>query len=281
MAINFKMAVPALRYGLQRFGIFSAKPFSTSLASFKSIKLSQEPIERLQLKAAKKPKTLSKMLKAAQQVLTAPMIFASDVETTGAIPDDYGPHTISALGLVGYSQGVKELSFDCILNPGRPCSTPAITMHGLQSDDLKKRKTFEHAIPKYLVVLQLYQPAPLGFHDAAFEKRVLKFESDNIKSQPQYRALFESTTIFCSYQLALTIRPKLKNHNTLDQLCNYYGINNDARKNGHGEYVDRQILMQMLLKLSEDVIDKAQAAGVLDDMLKFEAIPNLLDEARF
>lgn len=261
------MIVTPIKLGLQQFGIFGKASFSTLLNQQDRLRYSSDSVLRIQKKAKRDPSGLSRLIKAAAKVDTQSPTFVSDVETTGVIADQYGPHRIVALGLVAYNQeNAKDESFEYILNPHRPCNTPAIKMHGLQSTDLASMPTLEQAFPGYLHILDKDPDANLWFYNAAFDKN--RIISELKHSQPNYASAFEAKTIFCSYQLALTIRPKLKGHNTLDNLCKYYGISLDSRANGHGALIDCYLLMQLLNKLAEDVLGKAQEAKILDAMLE-------------
>jgi len=257
---------------LQQFGIFGRASFSNFANHQDRLRSSSDSVARIQKKARRDPDGLSRLIKAATQVETQSLTFISDLETTGVIADQYGPHKPVALGLIAYRQSMVETSAEYIINPARPCNTYAIKKHGFRSEDLSSRKTFEETFPNYLRILANEPNAVLWFHNAPVDKRrIIAALKD---SQSSYVSDFEAIEICCSYSLALTIRPKKKNHNTLNQLCKYYGISIESRKNGHGALIDSYILLKVLKKLSEDVLDKAQKAKILDEMLELsEELP--------
>ncbi len=264
------------RFALLRSGLFSVAAtnatttvptsiayYGTAAAPLKYGKLSDDPIIRIQQKAAREPRTVAVVIEAARRAVEDPVVLAADTETSGIYPDRYGKHRIVSLGVTAYRLKRPEVSAEYIINPERPCHPEASAVHGLSDKDLAVRPTFPEIAPAFFNLLNQYPDALLWFHNAPFDKRMLNAELARCPAALK-TVLQSHNPVYCSWQLAKLLRAK---DNKLDNLCDRYGIDRSSRANGHGAEIDTHLLMQMLFNLSEDVLDTANQAGILDDML--------------
>lgn len=256
----------ATRLLSQRSGLsYSSRFFSSSPALKKYVKLSDDPVIRLEQLAKKDPKRLSKLFNQATSVLNDPVFLTADTETTGIYPDKHGPHKIIELGLVASRGPIIESANYFLINPQRPIQTSASNVHGIRHRHIKLCPPFSGIAENFLSVIRAYPNAKLWFHNAPFDMRMLNGEFAKVSANLQ--SPFKAITPCCSLSLARL----LGGENKLDDLLRRYGIDASSRQHGHGALIDSQLLAEVLPRLSEHVLDTAHKANILEDMLRFES----------
>lgn len=236
----------------------------TSVASLKTGPLSDNPVLRLQQKAVRSPENLSPLLASAQSVLSDDTLLTADTETTGLYNDKHGMPRVIEFALVASRHSVIESSNHYLINPKRPIDSKARAIHGIHNERVKTRPIFSSFLNHIISILDLYPDAKLWFHNAAFDKRMLKQEL--ALCGPKTKTLLDDRDICCSLTLARLLKPK---ENKLDDLLAKYGIDASSRRNGHGALIDSVLLAELLPKLAEDLMSTAHQALILDDMLAY------------
>jgi DNA polymerase-3 subunit epsilon len=229
----------------------------------------EELINRIKLQASQKKtaEKLAKIVSSAARTIDAEMVGYGDTETTGLKPDQYGAHRIvSAALLVKGKQSKEVLAKEFIVNPGRPCDPAATRTHGLKAEVLAEAPPFAAIGDDFFATLSQIEDSPIWFHNLPFDRRMLQREIDLAPSPTEWQ--LPDAQLCCSLQLARIIRPVRHYSNTLDTLCEIYGVDLQQRQQqGHSASLDIELLSQVVPKLADDVLSFTRQAGVLDELL--------------
>jgi len=161
-----------------------------------------------------------------------------DTETTGFRPED-GERVIE----IGAIELVNRLetgrTFHEYINPeGRQVDPGAFKVHGISNEFLQDKKTFGDIAPPFL---EFVGDAHLVAHNAAFDINFLNHEFARLSLPPVNPEIVIDT-------LDIARRKHPMAPNSLDKLCERYGINNKHRT-FHGALLDSQLLADVYIEL--------------------------------
>ena len=192
-----------------------------------------------------------------------------DTETTGLDPA-YG-HRIVEIGAIEVlNRGITGRDFHTYLNPGRDSDAGALEVHGLTTDFLSTKPRFEEQVDEFLAFIE---GAELIIHNAPFDLKFLNAELKRIDREP--------VTNFCSgvtdsLAHAKTLHPGKRN--SLDALCDRYGVSN-AHRQLHGALLDSRLLAEVWLAMTRgqdslmiDNFDVPETASVAANEQRLEAL---------
>lgn len=163
-----------------------------------------------------------------------------DTETTGLDPA-HG-HRIIEIGAVEVlNRGVTGNHFHTYLNPDRESDPGALSVHGLTTEFLSDKPRFKDQVDDFL---KFIEGAELIIHNAPFDLKFLNAELERLGR--------ESVTTFCSGVTdslvhAKTLHPGKRN--SLDALCERYGVSNSHRAL-HGALLDSRLLAEVWLAMT-------------------------------
>lgn len=161
-----------------------------------------------------------------------------DTETTG-----FEPATGDRLVEVGCVELINHIptgaTFHRYVNPERDMPESAFKVHGLSSDFLADKPRFHEIVEDFLAFIG---DAPLVIHNARFDIKFLDFELTRAG-----RAALGLERAVDTLQLATRKHPGARN--SLDALCERYGIDN-ARRTKHGALLDAEILAEVYGELT-------------------------------
>ncbi len=160
-----------------------------------------------------------------------------DTETTGTDPGA-GDRVIE-IGCVELQASFPTgRSFHVYLNPQRPVSEGAFRVHGLSDQFLADKPLFAQVCDEFAAFIA---GARLVIHNAAFDVGFLNAEFARVGRPPIDNGLVVDT-------LSLARRKHPGASNSLDALCNRYGIDN-SRRTKHGALLDAEILSEVYIEL--------------------------------
>lgn len=161
-----------------------------------------------------------------------------DTETTGL--DPMGGDRIVEVGAVEILNGIPSgRTFHRYVNPERAMSADALAVHGIGDAFLADKPVFSAIVDAFLAFIR---DDPLVIHNAAFDVGFLNMELGRTGRPPIQPGRVIDT-------LALARRKHPGGSNSLDALCQRYGIDN-ARRTKHGALLDAEILAEVYLELS-------------------------------
>jgi DNA polymerase-3 subunit epsilon len=203
-----------------------------------------------------------------------------DTETTGLDPA-YG-HRIVEIGAIEVlNRGITGRDFHTYLNPGRDSDPGALEVHGLTTEFLSIQPRFEEQVDEFLAFIA---GAELIIHNAPFDLKFLNAELAKIGREPVTNVCSGVTD---SLAHAKTLHPGKRN--SLDALCDRYGVSN-AHRQLHGALLDSRLLAEVWLAMPEtaSVAANEQRLEALnlpvilpsaDDLLAHEKYLAALDKA--
>lgn len=163
-----------------------------------------------------------------------------DTETTGLRVED--GHRIIELGcieMIGRRLTGRDLHL--YFNPEREIDEGASAVHGMRWDDLRDKPRFIEQVEQ---VIEFLEGAQVVIHNAAFDEGFLKAELA-VCNRPPLRAIADD--VIDSLTLARQLHPGKRN--SLDALCERYGISNTHRVY-HGAKLDAQLLAEVWLAMT-------------------------------
>jgi DNA polymerase-3 subunit epsilon len=160
-----------------------------------------------------------------------------DTETTG-VEANAGDRVveIGCVELVNHCPTGR--SFHQYINPERPMSEGAFRVHGLSDAFLSDKPVFAAIAEEFAAFID---GARLVIHNAAFDVGFLNMELKRVGLGPIAPALVVDT-------LAMARRKHPGASNSLDALCQRYGIDN-TRRTKHGALLDSEILAEVYIEL--------------------------------
>ena len=163
-----------------------------------------------------------------------------DTETTGlSIADDHRIIEIGCVELI--NRRMTGETFHHYINPERDIDSGAIKVHGITNDQLLDKPKFIDVADDFL---QFIEGAELIIHNAEFDVGFLDHELAKINAEKRRAS---NNKILDTLKLARELRPGQKN--TLDALCQRYGINN-ANRTLHGALLDAELLAEVYLAMT-------------------------------
>ena len=154
-----------------------------------------------------------------------------DTETTGLTVDD--GHRIIEIGcLEVVNRRVTGTTLHFYLNPERAIDEGAQAVHGLSWDMLRDKPRFNEVARD---ILSFVGQAEVIIHNAPFDVGFLDAELARVGERP-FR---EHCRVLDTLALARELHPGKRN--SLDALCDRYGISNAHRKL-HGALLDAELL---------------------------------------
>jgi DNA polymerase-3 subunit epsilon len=179
---------------------------------------------------------------------------ALDTETTG-LDARLGHRVIEIAAVEIVNRQLTGEYFHRYLNPDRDSDPGALEIHGLTRDFLSDKPRFGDVAGDLLAFVS---GAELVIHNAAFDVEFLDAELGAIGQPPIAR---HCPSIVDSLALARELRPGKRN--SLDALCEAYGVDRSSRVR-HGALIDTRLLAQVYLAMTRGqdslVIDAAAAA---------------------
>jgi DNA polymerase-3 subunit epsilon len=161
-----------------------------------------------------------------------------DTETTGL--DARKGDRLIELGCVELVNRIPTgREFHRLFNPeGREVHPDAVRIHGISSEQLADKPPFSACVDEFL---DFIADAPLVIHNAAFDTGFINAELERLKRPPLETARIVDT-------LMLARRKHPGGPNTLDALCQRYGIDNSKRVR-HGAIMDSLLLAAVYVEL--------------------------------
>jgi DNA polymerase-3 subunit epsilon len=184
-----------------------------------------------------------------------------DTETTG-LDVAHGNRIIEIGAIEVVNRSLSGRDFHTYLKPDRESEPGALEVHGLTTDFLSDKPRFEDVVEDFL---DFIEGAELIIHNAPFDVKFLNAELARLKRG--------AITDFCSVITDSLAHAKALHpgkRNSLDALCDRYGISN-AHRTLHGALLDSQLLAEVWLAMTRgqdslladqfEPADKPQVAG--------------------
>lgn len=163
-----------------------------------------------------------------------------DTETTGLDPAQ-GHRMVEVACVELVNRRLTGRHLHLYLNPDRDSDPEALAVHGLTTKFLSEHPRFNEVAQE---LVDYVQGAEVIIHNAAFDIKFLNAELNRI-GQPNFDQLCEKVT--CSLVHAREIHPGKRN--SLDALCDRYGISN-AHRVLHGALLDSELLADVWLAMT-------------------------------
>ncbi len=174
-----------------------------------------------------------------------------DTETTGLDPAQ--GHRVIEIGCVELvSRRVTGATFHRYLQPDRDIDAEAEAVHGLSAQFLASQPRFDEIAEEFV---DFISGAELIIHNAAFDVGFINHELRLWR--PDHPPVAEICTVLDTLTLARNRHPGQRN--SLDALCNRYGVDNSDRTL-HGALLDSRILADVYLAMTG-----GQVALLLDE----------------
>jgi DNA polymerase III subunit epsilon len=175
-----------------------------------------------------------------------------DTETTGLEPE--AGHRIIEVACIELADRRQTgRHFHRYVNPEREVDVAATEVHGLKLEDLADRPRFADIADEFL---DFVSGAELLIHNAEFDLAFLNAELGRM-GKPRLESV---CTIADTLALAREMTPGKKN--SLDALCERYGVDN-TRRTIHGALLDAQLLADVWLAMTrgQETLDIVLAAA--------------------
>lgn len=180
---------------------------------------------------------------------------ALDTETTG-LDARLGHRVIEIAAVEIVNRQLTGEVFHRYLNPDRDSDPGALEIHGLTREFLTDKPRFPEVAGELLAFVS---GAELVIHNAAFDVEFLDAE---LAAAGLPTIVSHCPSIIDSLALARELRPGKRN--SLDALCEAYGVDRSSRVR-HGALIDTRLLAQVYLAMTRGqdslVIDAAAASG--------------------
>ncbi len=163
-----------------------------------------------------------------------------DTETTGL--DPYTGHRIVEIGCVELmNRSYTGNNLHIYLNPDRDSDPEALAVHGLTTEFLSDKPRFKEIADEFM---RFVKGAEIIIHNASFDTKFLNAELSKV-GRPDLAELCDG--IVDSLAFARNLHPGKRN--SLDALCDRYGISN-AHRTLHGALLDSQLLGEVWLAMT-------------------------------
>lgn len=170
-----------------------------------------------------------------------------DTETTGLTVED--GHRIIEVGCIEIvNRRISGRTLHFYLNPERDIDEGALAVHGLSRERLRDEPKFAEVADRFL---DFVAGAEILIHNASFDVGFLDAELARIR-----RPAFSNHVVSVIDTLAMGRRLHPGKRNSLDSLCDRYGISNAHRKL-HGALLDAELLADVYLAMTrgQDSLD--------------------------
>jgi DNA polymerase-3 subunit epsilon len=188
-----------------------------------------------------------------------------DTETTGLNPRT-GDRVIEIGCVEIFNRKLTGNNFHRYINPERDSDEAALAVHGLTTEFLRDKPKFHEIVEE---LREFVQDAEVIIHNAPFDLGFLNHEFERLGLPP---FVSHCSSVIDTLVHAKELHPGKRN--SLDALCDRYGISNAHRKL-HGALLDSELLADVYLAmtrgqnmLSMDVEIEATGGGEL-----LEAVP--------
>ncbi|KXW56669.1 MAG: DNA polymerase III subunit epsilon [Betaproteobacteria bacterium] len=173
-----------------------------------------------------------------------------DTETTGL--ETAKGNRVIEIGLVEIiNRQLTGRTFHQYLNPDRDSEPGALEKHGLTTEFLADKPRFPQIVDEFLAFIE---GSTLVIHNAVFDIGFLDYELQRVKQEPLKTHFHQ---VIDTLLLAREMHPGKRN--TLDALCERYGIDNGHRTY-HGALLDAKLLGDVYLAMT-----RGQEALIIDD----------------
>ncbi len=183
-----------------------------------------------------------------------------DTETTGLDPA-LGHRVIEIACVEVMNRRVTDRDFHLYLNPDRDSDPGALQVHGLTTDFLRDKPRFKEVAHEFL---EFVAGSELIIHNAPFDIGFLDAELARIDLPPIAHGI---AGVVDSLRIAKSLHPGRRN--SLDALCERYGIDNSSRTL-HGALIDARLLAEVYLamtrgqeSLAMESAESAEAFGAI------------------
>jgi DNA polymerase-3 subunit epsilon len=163
-----------------------------------------------------------------------------DTETTGLNPRT-GDRVIEIGCVEIFNRKLTGNNFHRYINPERDSDEAALAVHGLTTEFLRDKPKF-HEIAEEL--REFVQDAEVIIHNAPFDLGFLNHEFERIGLPPFVK---HCSSVIDTLVNAKELHPGKRN--SLDALCDRYGISNAHRKL-HGALLDSELLADVYLAMT-------------------------------
>ncbi|MGE8546032.1 MAG: DNA polymerase III subunit epsilon [Alcaligenes sp.] len=163
-----------------------------------------------------------------------------DTETTGLEPRE-GHRIVEVGGVELINRKLTGRHLHLYLNPDRDSDPEALAVHGLTTEFLSQHPRFKDVVQE---ILDFVQDAEVIIHNASFDTRFLDAELERIGMKPFAEYCGSITD---SLLVAREMHPGKRN--SLDSLCERYGISN-AHRTLHGALLDSELLADVWLAMT-------------------------------
>jgi DNA polymerase-3 subunit epsilon len=201
-----------------------------------------------------------------------------DTETTGLDPA-MGHRIIEIAAIEMINRQFSGRDYHCYVDPQREIDAGALEVHGISNEFLSDKPKFSDIAADFL---NFVEGGELIIHNAPFDVAFLNAELELIGRQP--------ITAFCENIIdTLTIAKSLHpgKRNSLDALCERYGVDNAARTL-HGALLDTRLLAEVYLAMTrgqesllmdiDETADSTDTRMVLDGNLELIVLPATQEE---
>lgn len=164
-----------------------------------------------------------------------------DTETTG-LEVSQG-HRIIEIGCVELvNRRLTGRHFHKYIRPDRDIDAGALAVHGITSEFLADKPTFDRVVEEFLAFID---GAELIIHNAPFDVGFI--DAELLRLDPEQPLTATLCSITDSLVLARSRHPGQRN--SLDALCQRYGVDN-ASRTLHGALLDAEILADVFLAMT-------------------------------
>ncbi len=180
-----------------------------------------------------------------------------DTETTGLYPDQ-GDRVIEIGCVEMVNRKLTGNNKHFYLNPGRDSHEEALKIHGITTEFLRDKPTFEVVADE---LLDFMAGAHVVIHNAPFDLGFLNKEME-LLGRPVFKQFVASVTD--SLAMAKEMYPGKRN--SLDALCDRLGVDNSGRTL-HGALLDAELLADVYINLTrgqEALLIDTSGAGQAD-----------------
>lgn len=163
-----------------------------------------------------------------------------DTETTG-LNARMGDRVVEIGCIEILDRRLSENRFHAYLNPGRPSDPGAERVHGLSTEFLSDKPKFAEIAADFI---DYVKGAELVIHNAAFD---VEFLNQELSLAGMGRLSEHCSGVIDTLLRARELHPGKKN--TLDALCERYGVDNSHRTL-HGALLDASLLAEVYLAMT-------------------------------
>ena len=164
-----------------------------------------------------------------------------DTETTGLEPND--GHRVIEIGCVEViNRRITGNNLHLYLNPERDIDEGALAVHGISTEFLADKPTFDKVVDEFLAFVD---GAELVIHNAPFDVGFLNHELRRLGAA--YGSIEQRCGVLDTLVMARQKHPGQKNN--LDALCRRYDVENGHREL-HGALLDAEIPADVYLAMT-------------------------------